>query len=258
MAQAVVEALLRLVPADEIVGIYGKGSAWKPWRSPVDYVPELSDVDVHVLYADDAGEARLAAVEAGLALQEAIEEGYRRRVAAPIHTPRPQVRALNRLRKDPAYMPSPPATMHTLHGREYDPSPPDLAREREICLLRLREHGAMLEGLGPRLMDKPGRHLQVVLRDLVWRVSPTAPRVLFLLGVGYAQAWSPPRSQLAALLMEAGEVELAESYCDFYLHGWECFLSGHADSAATRAAIRAAVRVLQLGAARADRVDGAA
>lgn len=33
-----------------IVGIYFKGSASKKWDSHIDYVPELSDVDIHILF----------------------------------------------------------------------------------------------------------------------------------------------------------------------------------------------------------------
>ena len=53
MVASIVEALLRQIPSSEVAGIYFKGSAQKRWDSPVDYVPEVSDVDIHVLLRDD-------------------------------------------------------------------------------------------------------------------------------------------------------------------------------------------------------------
>ncbi len=49
MAEAFAEALLAHVPSEHVAGIYWKGSAQKEWTTPIDYVPELSDVDIHVL-----------------------------------------------------------------------------------------------------------------------------------------------------------------------------------------------------------------
>ena len=46
-----VEVLLDRLPDGAVRGIYFKGSAQKAWDSPVDYVPELSDVDLHLTHA---------------------------------------------------------------------------------------------------------------------------------------------------------------------------------------------------------------
>src|SRR5687768_9127389 len=54
MTDAYVAALLERLPREQIVGLYAKGSAVKPWDAPIDYVPELSDVDLHVLVHDPA------------------------------------------------------------------------------------------------------------------------------------------------------------------------------------------------------------
>jgi len=54
MAEAFTEVLLEEIPDPDIVGIYCKGSVLKDWDSPLDYVPELSDVDIHILFHDDS------------------------------------------------------------------------------------------------------------------------------------------------------------------------------------------------------------
>jgi len=40
MTSAYVAALLERVPREQVVGLYAKGSAVKPWDAPLDYVPE--------------------------------------------------------------------------------------------------------------------------------------------------------------------------------------------------------------------------
>ena len=66
MTDAHVEALTVRIPPDEIAGIYLKGSAHKPWDTPLDYVPEISDVDIHLwLRRTEDVERLLGTVEQG-------------------------------------------------------------------------------------------------------------------------------------------------------------------------------------------------
>jgi hypothetical protein len=48
---------------DAIAGLWFKGSAQKRWDSPLDYVPEISDVDIHVRAARAADMAPIADAE---------------------------------------------------------------------------------------------------------------------------------------------------------------------------------------------------
>ena len=102
LVESFVEVLLARVPADELRGIYLKGSAKKEWTSPVDYVPELSDVDIHVFFRDAADvERRLGSTEVALGIQSDVEERYLSKVASPVHFPRPQVVILNYVLQQP-------------------------------------------------------------------------------------------------------------------------------------------------------------
>ncbi len=249
MSESIVEVLLDRIPPSEVAGIYGKGSAWKIWDSPVDYVPEISDVDVHLLFKDDAGAAKhLGTVEAALEVQSRIEVAYRNRVSSPIHTPRPQLVLLNKLLQDPSYSPSPKETVTTLHGADYPDEAYDEQRERDLAAARLLDQSSVLEWFPLHVVDKPGPYLMASLRALTWRVSPTAPRVLVLKRVSAKEAWSLNRTKAIALLEEMGEAQLANEYARFYLSAWEYFLSGYADSEAARKAIRASIAVIEAGA----------
>jgi hypothetical protein len=249
MVAAYVGALRGSVPEAEIAGIYFKGSAQKKWDSPLDYVPELSDVDVHVLFAADEAEAtHLGTPQQALELQAAAEAAYFAKVPEPIHVPRPQLIVLNSVIKEPDFVPTPAEAITVLHGGDY-PAGASLGPEKlkDLDARRLAGEASYLARFPMHAVDKPARYLREALRGMVWRVSPTAPRVLYLLGVPFAEAWTANRTRLVALLEEAGERDLAARYSQFYLSGWDYFLSAYGDHDAGRRALLAGIDVLRRG-----------
>ena len=120
MSDAIVETLLDNIPSDEIRAIYLKGSAKKRWDTPIDYVPEASDLDVHVWFHDDELESSLFTdLDQAFKVQRDIGVRFRRKCPQPIHTPRPQIMILNTLLRRPGYMHSPPDSARVLFGEEY-------------------------------------------------------------------------------------------------------------------------------------------
>ena len=250
MADACAEALLALIPREEISCIYWKGSSLKRWDSLVDYVPEMSDVDIHVGFADDAGAARhLGTAEQGIAMQAEIERRYAAKVPRPLHSARPQILSLNALHKLHDYVPSPTETILSLYGANPEaPDYADLARFRGFAKEQLLTLAPAIAGLPWMFVDKPGKHLWGALRAMMWQVAPIAPKLLVLDGVPPMEAWSMNRTALIGRLEWADHIEMAEDYAQFYLHGWRYFLSAWADTDAARAAILAGVRVMREGA----------
>lgn len=249
MVAAFLEAILLAYPPGAIVGITWKGSSLKPWDSPLDYVPELSDVDLHVLFEDDLPERvdYFSNLDSAIEMQRRLEEGFKRRVPRPVHVPRIQMIVANILHRMPLFVPSPDHTSRTVYGRT-DPMPDvDRSRSRATALPLMLEHEAYLRGLPEDVSDKVEQHLWPVLRGMTWRVAPTAPRVLELLGMPYEDAWGMNRTHLYQALRTAGEEVLAEDYAGFYLQGWRYFLSGDGDGDAARAALLAGARVLEEG-----------
>jgi hypothetical protein len=247
MASAVVEAICAQVPQQALYGIYLKGSANRDWDSPVDYVPEISDVDIHVWFREGAiiG-AWQDDIEKALFFQENIENGYRARVPSPVHLPRPQIVILNELLQLPDYSPTPPQCITALVGQDYPIKSYDEAHERELARQHILESTQILGKLALGIIDKPGPYLQQIIRkELSWRISPTGPRLLVLAGMPAIQAWALNRTQVIEALQKVGRIEIAEAYGNFYLSGWQWFLSKYTDSAAARAMVRAGVTVLQ-------------
>jgi hypothetical protein len=252
LRESIVEAVLAGLPEGSVLGVYAGGSSLKPWDSVIDYVPELSDVDVHVLLTDpDLLERDLGR---SFALQADYEARFAARVPAPLHYPRPQIMVINRHLANPAFLAGPPGTSRTLHGKEHDevrpqPSDPEFVRavDRE-SLLNPREQ-EWIGRLADHVFDRPAKYLWQPVRDASWRVAPTGPRVLSILGASFAEAWGHNRTGVCERLLAAGQHDLAASYAGYYLEGWRFFLSGYRDSDAARQALLHARRVLELGAA---------
>ncbi|MCC6236491.1 MAG: hypothetical protein IT299_02830 [Dehalococcoidia bacterium] len=253
MADACVEVLTSVL-GSRVRAIHWKGSALKAWDSPIDYVPGLSDVDIHLLLAADADEAALSTMDRALEVNAAVLEAFRRRVPDPLHVPKPQLVLANRLDREPGILPSPAATVTTLYGEPYEDR--TLTEEEQaVSLRRDREEllapRAFIEALPLRVIDRPGPYLEPLLNELNWRVSPVAPRVVELAGTPYAETWSMNRTRLVSALIEAGQPSLAEAYRAYYEAGWRRYLEGEG-GVPSRDVLRAGVEVMRLGAAFAE------
>ena len=250
MAEAFTEVLLEEIPDSEIVGIYCKGSVLKEWDSPLDYVPELSDVDIHILFSDDSSiERHLGLVDQVVHIQSGVEERYFSKVPEPLHVPMPQLTLLNDLLHNEDYVHPPRKVVYVLYGKDApDPDYSNPDRIRRTDCMRLLDGEEFLKKRLPRqAVDRPARYIWQTLRLMSWRASPTGPRVLHILGLPTEEAWSVNRTVAVSLLEEMGEENLAQDYADYYLNAWEYYLSGYTDGNAGRASIVAGAKVLNRG-----------
>lgn len=247
MSSAYVGALREAIPDEQVEGIYLKGSATKAWESPLDYVPELSDVDIHLLLREDAPARYLGTIEQTLTIQARAERLFIEQVGRPLHFPRPQLMLANDLFSKPNFVPSPPSVVKVVYGKPYPALAMTEAQVRAFDLENLLFHEQYLADLPLSSIDNPGPHIRVSLRGMSWRVSPTGSRVLHSLGPRYEQAWGTNRTGIVRLLLQFGQEELAIAVSSFYVSAWDYFLSGYADSDAGRAALLAGARVLRLG-----------
>jgi hypothetical protein len=246
MIYAYINAVMKHIPEKEIKGIYFKGSAQKKWDSPLDYVPELSDFDMHLLFNDDnAVDRYLGNPTQAMDILADAEDLFSQQVEKPLHIPRPQLMILNLLMKWKTYMSSPVNAVSVLYGRPYPLSDySDTDRFREFDKGHLLEQEEYLDKFPLRIIDKPLQYLTGPMRDMAWRVSPVGPRVLILLGHEPEAAWSLNRTSAVSYFTEAGEQKLAEDYARFYLSGWDYFLSGYSDYMAAKDSLSAGLNVL--------------
>jgi hypothetical protein len=247
--EAVSEMLLDAVSPEALRGLYYKGSSIKSWESALDYVPEISDVDFHVwLKTEDDVKRVFGSMDVALEVQTALERVYATRVPSPAHHPRPQFVILNKLVEDPRYSPPPPHGVRVLHGEDWPTMPYDSGRMLEVDAKNFVSHDDFLARLPGSAIDKPGRLLWKVLRDLVFRVSPAGPRVIHVLGASTEIAWESNRTRIYRELLDLEQADLGNAYANYYLAGWRYFLSGWRDTNAGREAIREGIKVLELGA----------
>ena len=247
LAECFRDQLLAQIPEGEIRAIYLKGSVVKRWESALDYVPEVSDVDMHAWFHDDGAWPKyLGTVDQALEVQKGVEERFAARVPRPLHEPRPQLIVMNKMMAEhEGFLHSPRSTVKVLYGEEYpeaDYSDSDAIKRHDAT--QLIHEAEWVDAMPLHLVGKPGRYLREALRQLVWRVSPAGPRVLHVSGLDTEQAWSMNRTRATQALRDLGLTGLADGYTSFYLSSWDYFLSGFTDSDAGRSAIRAAARVL--------------
>lgn len=76
MADSVAGSLLDRF-GDAIAGLWFKGCAQKRWDTPLDYVPEISDVDIHVRSAAAGALDAISDVEVAVAIHADIERRFR-------------------------------------------------------------------------------------------------------------------------------------------------------------------------------------
>ena len=246
MLEAYLAALSEVLPTEALLGAYFKGSGFKHWHGPLDYVPELSDVDIHLLFAEPFRQV-LTDLDTAIRVQGAAETHFRKAIPDPLHWPRPQLTNANDLWKQEDYVATPAGTVSVLFGPPYPAFPDDpewvCAEDRQ----RLLDNTGL--DMASVIVDRPGPYMTVAQQRFSWRVSPTAARVASVRSGEPERAWSSNRSELMSWLVELGERALAEDITDYYLQAWQFFLSGYHDGDAGRSALLTAARLLERGAA---------
>ncbi len=249
MVMSVRDALLEAFPAEDVAGIYFKGSGQREWDTPIDYVPELSDTDIHLLFADDASDdTRAIGIERAADVQQQIGQRFFERCSHPLHVPRPQIVILNDLLASSDCVSSPRSAVTVLHGVEYPVvGPCDETHLRAIDCRRMLDESEFLRRLPSKIIDRPGHYLWEALRSIAWHISSVGPRVLHLAGIPMDEAWSMNRTRMVQELARRGEEEFAETYATYYLAAWQYFFSGHTYEPAASEAIASGAEVVRRG-----------
>lgn len=241
------EALFEVIPESEIDGIYFKGSAKKKWDSLIDYVPEISDVDIHLLFKEDSSvEKYFRTVDNALRIQSKVESIYFSKATNPVHIPRPQLVILNEVLKEEDFVPSPKNTISVLFGKEYPkPGEESIKKLSTIDYKHLIDEEEFINKFSLHIIDRPSKYLWQGLRNLVWHISPVGSRVLSIKGKSYQQAWGINRTAIVRSLKMLGEEELVDYYMEFYISSWDYFLSRYKNTDAGRKAVMSGINTLK-------------
>lgn len=258
MARAYVNAVLAAIPRTRVVGLHAEGAAYRPWDSLLDYVPEISDVDVRVRMRPDEGQGGRWTLERALDVAETAHGRFRLLFPEPSHHPRPRLLFLDGREGEPARAPPPLGSVHTLWGEPYDGVErrcyPD-TRRRDARRFLHDARFVELE-LPMRAVDRPDVAAWSLVSDMAARVGAAGPRLLTQLAAHSFDAWSMNRTSVWQALIASGQGGIAESYAEFYRAGWEGYRARFTEARPARRALEAAARLFAEGRALIGSVAG--
>ena len=138
--------------------IYAKGSAVKPWFSPIDYVPILSDLDIHIMLkkGNDFLHDEPSPVPKSLEISENYESLFTRNCTNSLHLPRVQLVLLNNLLESEDYVPPKLTDVRVIYGEPIISSRPKSERIRKIDYNHLIKTRETLDKLPMKLIDRSG------------------------------------------------------------------------------------------------------
>jgi hypothetical protein len=230
---------------DRVSFSYVKGSGIKQWDSLIDYVPIISDIDIHIGTRDyqplfpNNREGFLYSLET----TKLYEKNFLKIRPNYVHIPRPQIVFIEE--HQTLLLPEKTDDILPLHG-----DIPFREEESEIeCKKRdldsLREIRGVLDRLPMRVIDRVGLEYFRIIRELCWIVSPTPIRVLSQL-LDSKKVWKLNRTDIVNVLENVGLGALAEAYTSYYMKGWEAFDTRFTDNQTMRELITLAYDVLEL------------
>ena len=207
--------------------VYAKGSATKPWDSHIDYVPTISDVDIHLGLKDDEPLFGNTSddFDTAVSLSRQCEEEFLRRRPDHLHVPRMQVIETRFLLQSEKYTPPRPQDIQILYGEPHlqELPTPDIIRTGD--LERIFEEKEYVDDLPRRILDRTGLDWWAVIRAMCWRVSPSPVRILTQGHPDPIEVWSWNRTTIHKELLKEGYDNIASYYHGFYDSGWRLYLS---------------------------------
>jgi hypothetical protein len=247
MVQAAKEVLLKTFNKKQILGIYFKGSASKKWDSVIDYVPEVSDIDIHVLMRSQADyDKHFSRIENVIKFSQQIERAYLSKNKKPAHLPLLQVLSLNDMHREKEYVPGLASNVHVIYGKPFHGyTKEEYGRDfQKRGRAQLLEHEPVLAKIRKRGIYKYGKHLRKYIIELSWRLSSSGPNFLNMKGYSFEDAWTLNRTAVVREMRKLGFAKLAKEYHDFYLQSGKHFVAG--DSESIRKAVVAGYKATEI------------
>ncbi|MHA2251284.1 MAG: hypothetical protein ACXAD7_13055 [Candidatus Kariarchaeaceae archaeon] len=233
--------------------VYVKGSAIKEWNGFIDYVPILSDIDIHIKIKQNE-EKTINKLDYTIALDISSEYERRFKDQCLCHIPRTQIIFINQLQEQIEYIPPHKESVRILLDRcisldnEFlNSRSSKYSKEfiREVDHKRLEEEQEFLQKVPFSIMDRSGIDHWTTIRRICWRVSPAPVRLLTQLSDNVSNLWMMNRTQIMGELRTRGLDSIANSYYNYYLDGWKLFFSDFSNTKYYLGCIRNGLDVLR-------------
>ncbi len=237
---------------DRLSYAYAKGSCIKKWDNPIDYVPILSDVDVHVNLTDGVKlfPETTESFKKALEMNKLYEQMFLAERPDHLHLPRMQIMTINALIQSTSieYVPPRLEDVYVMNGKPSQAEIPPVERIREIDAAKMEEQEEFIHSLPNRIFDRTGLDFWGLIRcgGLGWRVSPSPVRLITQRYPDPIEAWNWNRTQTCKVLEDMGYRNIANSYTSFYEHGWDLFLSDFKNSNSFRSITSEGYNVLKM------------
>lgn len=215
--------------------IYVKGSSCKAWNSLIDYVPILSDVDIHYRIKEpyvDSLEDFFSSIEISVQISKQFEDLFHKINPHYLHVPRVQILLVNKVEKDPKFIFPRDNQCQLIFGKWRENPLKEGEFIKKVDKERLTEDYTEILKIPGKLFDKSGLALWPLVRQISWRVSPTPYRLLTQLctNIDPIDIWGWNRSEIVKQLKFLNCNIIANQYKLYYETGWENFKSNFSNS----------------------------
>jgi len=226
---------------------YAKGSALKQWDTFVDYVPVLSDLDMHIMLrdSDDMFPNDADGFASSIDVARKFEERFPTKRPDHLHFPRAQIVHLNPNLDNDFFILPQVSEVHVMVGTPKDGPIQTEEELRKQDLSRIRDMSEYIEDLPRQAVDRVGLDFWTLLRRMSWRVSPSPVRILSQVHRSVHEVWTWNRTRVTKELRNYNYHNIADSYQNYYKKGWELFLSGFSDYSKLREIVTHGYAVLR-------------
>ncbi|MFW9928566.1 MAG: hypothetical protein ACFFD1_04165 [Candidatus Thorarchaeota archaeon] len=249
-ATKIILSILQVEFTESLQLVYFKGSAAKSWDSLLDYIPRLSDVDIHIKLNDKKtlfDQTNKKTIKQAMRINTSYRRMFLNLHPKYLHIPRLQIMAINKFENNPNFIFPKKHQVKILYGKwnEYK----DIEKEeiQKIDRNNLIKDYDSLKGLSEKLVDKSGLEFWNILKGLSWKISPSPTRLLtnLLPENDPYTIWSYNRTKTINILKRVGSKELSEKYKQYYILGWENFYSGFTNHELLNSQILIAYEILE-------------
>lgn len=223
------KALNELLP-DQIDYIFTKGSSMKVWESDIDYVPRISDVDIHVklLHSRKKILTKDNPLNQSLFLSKFYEINFNQYCQEinyePIHLPRVQIVQLDFHGRKGYVVPPREQDIIWVQGKGTFPEEMDHTLVRKIDKKSILNEKLFIESIPETLFELSYLDYYTLLYKLNARISPTPIRLLTqVLNDNPHDLWSLNKTSVKKKLLDNDYKEIARHYENYYLNGWKLF-----------------------------------
>ena len=226
---------------------YAKGSALKKWCSLIDYVPIISDVDIHIMLNDD--KPLFQPSRRGFATSIEVSKKYEMKFyelrGEYLHIPRSQVIHINPNLDNPSFILPQISEVHVMAGCPKDGTIPSKDRIRKNDSNQIWGLAEYLDDLPRQTFDRVGFDFWTLLRRMCWRVSPSPVRLITQEHPDPLEVWEWNRTTIVEELRKRNLNSIANSYQKYYETGWQLFFSNFSGSIEIRDVVIHGYSVLQ-------------